>query len=95
MKLKAAGDKIIVERDPHKECNDGGIVIPESLERTPRFNPMNMATVVSVGPKCPYPAISPGVRIAIKDGWGDNYFYDDRTLTILTEREYRDCCIAT
>jgi co-chaperonin GroES (HSP10) len=93
MKLKAIGDKIIVERDPPKECAEGGILIPETLERTPRFNPTDMATVVSVGPRCPYPAIAVGTRIAIKTAWGDDYFHDDRTLTILSEREYRDCCI--
>ena len=95
MSLKAYGDKIIVERDPPKECSEGGIIIPESLERTPRFNPTGYATIVSVGPRCRYPALSVGTRIAIKTGWGDDYFYDDRTLTILSEREYRDCCIAT
>ena len=94
MKVKAVGDKIIVERDPPKECTEGGILIPESLERTPRFNPTQMATIVSVGPRCQYPALSEGVRIALKTGWGDDYHYDDRTYTILSEREYRDCCVA-
>jgi co-chaperonin GroES (HSP10) len=94
MSLKAYGENIIVERDPPKECAEKGIIIPESLERTPRFGPTGYATIISVGPRCRYPALSPGVRIAIKEAWGDNYFYDNRTLTILSEREYRDCCIA-
>lgn len=93
--IRAYGDKIIVEKDAHKECAEKGILIPESLERTPRFNPGVYATIVSVGPRCKYPALDVGVRIALKEAWGDTIFHDNRTLTILTEREYRDCCVAT
>ena len=92
--IKAYGDKIIVERDPIGPCEEKGILIPASLERTPRFNPSGYARIVSVGPRCNVSEIKEGGRLIIKTGWGDDFFYDDRTFTILPEREYRDCCLA-
>jgi co-chaperonin GroES (HSP10) len=94
MPLKAYGDKIVVERDPPKPAAEDGILIPASLERTPRFNPTDLATIISVGPRCKVKEFREGGRLAIKTGWGDDFFHDDRTFTILTEREYRDCCLA-
>ena len=90
MTPRAIGDKIIVEKPPvTKEVNEGGIIIPESLQRTPRFAGYVVATVVSVGGRVN--EFKTGDRILMRSAWGDDYFYDDRTLTVLTERQWRDC----
>lgn len=90
---RAVGDKIIVEKPqedgPHAE---GGIIIPESLQRTPRFGGYVVARVLSVGARVT--EFKPGNKILMRAVWGDDYFYDGRTITILTERMWRDCCHA-
>jgi co-chaperonin GroES (HSP10) len=90
MKLKAVGDKIHVERDPAEVCMEKGIIIPVRSQKTPEHNRMTYGTVLAVGAQVKN--WKPGERIALREGWGDDYFYDNRTVTILSEREHRDCC---
>ena len=85
MKPKALGEHIWFTKDPRKECKEEGILIPESLERTPRFGPSVLATVVSVGARCVN--LKPGDRIVIKDIAGDDYIYDDQTFTRCREKD--------
>lgn len=92
--IKAIGDKIVVEKPiATKEHNEGGIIIPESLQRTPRFAGYVVATVLSVGNRVTQ--FKAGDRILMRSVWGDDYYYDNRTITVLSERQWRDCCIAT
>ena len=79
--IKALGDHIFIEKDPHGPTHEGGILIPESLERTPRFSPTVLATVVSVGAQVD--ALKPGDRIAVQNHAGDDWFVDGRKLTHL------------
>jgi co-chaperonin GroES (HSP10) len=88
---KAIGDKIIVEKDKLDEAYAGGIIIPAASQRTPTHAGMIEATVLSVGAKVT--AMKAGQRIMMRHAWGDDYFYDERILTVLTEREYRDCLL--
>ena len=85
MTLKAIGEHIWVEKDPKKDAVEGGILIPESLERTPRYGPTVLATVVSVGGRCK--TLTAGQRIALKDIAGDEYHYEGRTYTHLREKD--------
>ena len=85
MTPRAIGEHIWVVKDPKKPCVEGGILIPESLERTPRFGPSVLATVVSVGGRCK--DLKAGMRIVLKDIAGDDYIYDGNTYTHLRERD--------
>ena len=85
MKPRALGEHIWVEKDPKKECSEDGILIPESLERTPRFGPSVLATVVSAGARCK--ELKAGMRIVLKAVAGDDYIYDGHTYTRLRERD--------
>ena len=85
MKPKALGEHIFCIKDPRKPCSEGGILIPESLERTPRFGPSVLATVDSVGARVV--TLKPGDRIVIKDIAGDDYIYDDQTFTRCREKD--------
>lgn len=82
---QAIGERIFVEKDAAKPCEEGGILIPECLERTPRFGPSVYATVVSVGGRCKN--LRPGMRIVLKDVAGDDYHYDGHTYTHLREKD--------
>jgi co-chaperonin GroES (HSP10) len=86
---RAIRDKLIVEKDEHVEHTIGGIVIPESLERTPRFGGYTHATVLSVG--ADVKDWKAGDRMMLREVWGDEIIHDNRTLTILTDRAARDC----
>lgn len=86
---KAIGDKIIVEKAEHVEHQIGGIVIPEALERTPRYAGYVTAKVISVGGRVKDWAV--GDTMLMREVWGDEYFYDNRSLTIINERAARDC----
>jgi co-chaperonin GroES (HSP10) len=85
MTPKALGDKIWVEKERPKETMEKGIIIPENAERTPRFGPSVLGTIVSAGDKCR--ELKAGMRIVLKDAAGDDYFYDGHTYTILRERD--------
>ena len=91
MTPKAVRDTIIVLKDKVEEATEKGIIVPAGLQRTPRFSPTIEATILAVGPKVREPALKVGGRIGLNSAWGDDYFIDNKTLTILTEREYRDC----
>ena len=82
---QALGQYIFCIKDAPKECMEGGILIPESLERTPRFGPSVLATVVSVGARCT--VLKAGDRICLKDIAGDDLIYNDNTYTRLRERD--------
>ena len=85
MTLKAIGEHIWVEKDPYKETMEGGIMIPESADRSPRHSPTILGTVVSVGGRCK--TLTAGQRIALKDIAGDEYNYEGRTYTNLREKD--------
>ena len=83
--LKAIGEHIWVQKDERKECMEGGILIPESAERSPRHGPTVLGTVVSVGARCK--TLTAGQRIALKDIAGNDYHYDGKTFTHLREKD--------
>lgn len=82
---KAIGDRVWVQKERPSETKERGIIIPENAERTPRFGPSVLATVVSAGPRCH--TLKAGMRIVLKDVAGDSYFYDGNAYTILRERD--------
>jgi co-chaperonin GroES (HSP10) len=83
--IQAIGERIVVQKDPPKVLMEGGILIPEMLERTPRFAPTVLATVVSVGARCK--VLQPGMRVALKCVAGDDYMFDDQGFTVLREKD--------
>ncbi len=83
--MKPIGVNVLVEKEPKKPLMVGGILIPESLERTPRFGPTVFATVVGVGGKVS--GCKVGDRVALKDIAGDDYFVGGKTLTLLREKD--------
>ena len=85
MNLQAIGEKILVEKDPYKATSEGGILIPECADRTPRFAPTVLGTVVSVGARCK--VLKPGNRVALKIYAGDDFFHNDKTYTFLREKD--------
>jgi len=82
---RAIGEHIRVEKDPYKETMEGGILIPESADRSPRHSPTVLGTVVSVGGRCK--TLTAGQRIALKAVAGDDYHIDNKTYTHLRERD--------
>jgi len=84
MNLKPIGDNVLIEKDPPKPLTVGGILIPECLERTPRYCPNVLGTVLSVGPRVT--VLKPGMRIWLKDVAGDDYEVFGKKLTLLRER---------
>ena len=83
--IQAIGEKIVVRKDPPKPLQEGGILIPEVLERTPRFSPTILATVISVGARCKI--LKAGMRVALKCVAGDDYIHDNETFTVLREKD--------
>lgn len=83
--IRPIGQNIIVQKDPKKPTSEGGILIPECAERTPRFSPTVCGTVLGVGGKVK--ELRAGDRIALKSHAGDDWFIADQTLTILRERD--------
>jgi co-chaperonin GroES (HSP10) len=83
--IQAIGENIWFRKDAPKPCMEKGILIPESLERTPRYGPSVLATVVSVGRRVVN--LKPGDRIVVKDIAGDDFIYDDQTFTRCRERD--------
>jgi co-chaperonin GroES (HSP10) len=83
--LKPLGENILVKKDPRKECMEGGILIPESLERTPRYGPTVLGTVVGVGGRVK--TLTIGARVALKDIAGDDMLYDNESYTLLREKD--------
>lgn len=85
MTIKPIGQNIVVEKDDAKPVEYGGILIPESATRTPRFSPTVRATVLGVGGKVKHLRV--GMRIAIQDHAGDDWFYDGKKLTTCREKD--------
>lgn len=83
--IKPLGTNILVEKDPRKELKVGDILIPECLERTDRYGPTVLATVVACGPKCIH--LQEGMRIWLKDVAGDDWEIGGKRLTLLRERD--------
>lgn len=80
---KALGHFIIIERDPYKPTSEGGVLIPEICDRTPRFAPTVIATVVSCGAKCVN--VKPGTRVAVKQHAGDDLYHQGKVFTRMRE----------
>ena len=85
MIIRAVGNKVLVEKDPAKSTMEGGILIPERAERTPRFSPTVKGTVLSAGASCTI--VKKGDRVALKAIAGDDYYVEGRQLTILREKD--------
>ena len=84
---QALGHFIFIQRDPYKPTEEGGILIPENADRTPRFAPTVLATVVSCGKGCKEPKMKPGARVAVKQHAGDDILFGETTYTRMRERD--------
>jgi co-chaperonin GroES (HSP10) len=82
---QALGRYIFIQRDPYKPTTEGGVLIPECADRTPRFAPTVLATVVSCGKACREPKMKPGARVAVKQHAGDDILFGDTTYTRIRE----------
>jgi co-chaperonin GroES (HSP10) len=83
--IKALDQFIIIQKDPIKETKEKGVIIPASSQRTPRFGPTVLATVVSVGAKAK--TVRVGDRVAVKDIAGDDLYHDNQTYTRMREKD--------
>lgn len=79
--IKALGENIFIEKDAAVPTMYGGILVPQSLERTPRYSPSVHATVVSVGGKVS--DLKPGDRIVVQNHAGDDWYVEGKKLTHL------------
>jgi co-chaperonin GroES (HSP10) len=78
--FKPLGSRILVEKEPYRPTMEGGILIPQSADNTPRFSPTVRAKVLAVGSKVQ--DIKPGDTIALKRVAGDDMEIDGRLLTL-------------
>ena len=83
--LRPLGIRVVVEKDAQKPLEVGGILIPECLEKTPRYGPTILGTVRGIGGQCRH--VKVGDRVALKAVCGDDYFVGDRTLTVCREKD--------
>jgi co-chaperonin GroES (HSP10) len=83
--LKPIGVNVLVEKEPRKPLTAGGILIPESLERTPRYGPTIFAKVVGIGGKVQVCKV--GDRVALKDVAGDDIMWAGKQFTLLREKD--------
>lgn len=83
--IQAIGDHVFVQKDILHHLQVGGILIPEQAERTPRFSPTILGTVVSAGKRCR--SVKTGDRVALKNVAGDDLFICNQVLTHLRERD--------
>lgn len=83
--IQAIGHNIFVQKDPIHHLEVGGILIPSMSERTPRFSPTVLGTVVSAGRRCH--SVKAGDRVALKNIAGDDLFIRNQVLTHLRERD--------
>jgi co-chaperonin GroES (HSP10) len=79
------GNRVLVEKDAPKVLKVGSILVPECLEKTTRYAPTVLATVVGVGARVEWAKV--GDRVALKDYAGDHYHWDNRTFTLLREQD--------
>ena len=85
MMLRAMRDEIVVEKDTYVPTMERGIYIPEKSDRTPRFAPTIQGTVLSAGPKTVL--AKPGDRVYLRIYAGDDYYFDDKKVTLLREKD--------
>jgi co-chaperonin GroES (HSP10) len=85
MTPRPTGDRILVEKDPYTPTIEGGILIPQNAERTPRYSPTVYGKVVGLGPDVQW--VRKGHRIALKAHAGDQWMIGERDLTLLRERD--------
>lgn len=83
--LKPLGEHILVKKDAPKETMEGGILIPEKLERTPRYGPTVLGTVVGVGGGVK--TLTIGSRVALKDIAGDDLLFENELYVHLREKD--------
>lgn len=83
--IRALGHNVFVQKDAITHLSVGGILIPEQSERTPRFSPTILGTVVSAGIRCH--SVKEGDRVALKNVSGDDLFIRGLVLTHLRERD--------
>lgn len=83
--IRPLGERIIVKKDPQGPLTVGGILIPQSAERTPRFAPTILGTVLGVGTRVKI--LKVGDRIALKIYAGDEFFHENDQFSILRERD--------
>jgi len=83
--IQPLGQNILVEKDPQPPLSVGGILIPECAERTPRFAPTILATVLAVGGKVKI--VKPGDRVAVKAYAGDEIEWEGKRPTIMREKD--------
>ncbi len=83
--IQAIGQNVFVQKDPTGHLSVGGVLIPEMSERTPRFSPTVLGTVVSVGKRCH--SVKEGDRVALKNVAGDDLFIRNEVVTLIRERD--------
>lgn len=83
--IQPLGIHIIVRKDPQPPLEVGGILIPECAERTPRFAPTILGTVLAVGGKVKF--AKTGDRVALKTYAGDELEYAGEQVTRLREKD--------
>lgn len=83
--IRALGQHVFVQKDAYQPLSVGGVLIPEQSERTPRFSPTILGTVVSAGPRCH--SVKRGDRVALKNVAGDDLFIRGDVLCHLRERD--------
>lgn len=83
--IQPIGDRVAVQKDPQPPLVVGGILIPECAERTPRWAPTILGTVLGVGPRVK--SLKPNDRVALKSYAGDEWYIDNQQITIIRERD--------
>lgn len=83
--IQPLGVHIIVKKDAQPPLEVGGILIPECAERTPRFAPTILGTVLAVGGAVKI--VRPGDRVALKCYCGDEIEYGNEQVTRLREKD--------
>lgn len=83
--IRAIRDRLWVQKDTVKPLEVGGILIPEVCERTPRFAPTILGTVLSVGPKVK--DVKQGMRVALRTYAGDEHYVRGEYITLIRERD--------
>lgn len=85
MILRPIGEHLVVKKDRQPPLKVGGILIPESAERTPRYAPTIMAIVRAVGGEVKQ--VKPGDRVALKIYAGDEWYVRAEQITHCRERD--------
>lgn len=88
--IQAIGHHVFVQKDPIHHLQVGGILIPSMSERTPRFSPTILGTVVSAGKRCRH--VKAGDRVALKNVAGDDWLWNGQYFTHLREKDIIGIC---